>query len=267
MDYNLCLLYMKYQGGKYFLSKDITRILLEKLETSSLEVNGYVEPFCGALNVMCRMSSHFDRCYAYDIHEDLIALWKEVKADTFIPPPTCDETNYLFIKHLPSPNAMKAFVGFGLSFGGKYFSGYAPRYKGDKKEDYLQAVKNSMLKIRPHLNNVEFECCSYDTLQPTNKLIYCDPPYKSRNFPVKYRTHTKKYDLFDTEVFWEVMRKWSKKNIVVVSELQAPDDFVVIFEKKKYRSASQSIKTRYKNDTERYVEEKLFMYKGAVEVV
>ena len=51
----------------------------------------------------------------------------------------------------------------------------------------------------------------------------------------------------------------SKNNIVVISEVEAPADFEVIFEKKKYRSISQSKKTRYKNETEKYVSEKLFI--------
>lgn len=250
---------MIYQGGKYFLSKDIERILLEQVATSPIQVDGYVEAFCGALSVMVRMSSHFEKCYAYDTHEDLIELWKEVKADTFIPPLTCDEQTYLSIKGLPSPNAMKAFIGFGLSFGGKYFSGYAPKYTNGKKVDFLQSVKNSIGKIRPRIQNVEFDCVSYETLNPINKIIYCDPPYKNNRFPVKYRNKTKEYDTFDTERFWEVMREWSKNNIVVISEVEAPADFEVIFEKKKYRSISQSKKTRYKNDTEKYVSEKLFI--------
>jgi len=71
---------------------------------------------------------------------------------------------------------LKAFIGFGCSFGGKYFSGYAQKYTGTKKEDFLQAVSNSIKLLHPLIQNVEFQCKSYETLQPKNKLIYCDPP-------------------------------------------------------------------------------------------
>ena len=49
------------------------------------------------------------------------------------------EERYMKIKDRPSPDALKAFVGFGLSFGGKYFSGYAQKYtNGKKKITYKQ---------------------------------------------------------------------------------------------------------------------------------
>ena len=75
---------MKYQGGKYFMGKYIADILLEMAKGRNID--GYIEPFCGALGVMRRMTTHFEKCYAYDIHEDLILLWNEVKDNTLIPP-------------------------------------------------------------------------------------------------------------------------------------------------------------------------------------
>ena len=43
------------------------------------------------------------------------------------------------------------------------------------------------------------------------------------------------------------MRQWSKQNIVYISEVRAPDDFICVWSKEAHRSASQSNKTRYKN--------------------
>ena len=40
-----------------------------------------------------------------------------------------------------------------------------------------------------------------------------------------------KYDEFDNEKFWNKMREWSKHNIVFVSEVSAPDDFVSVWSK------------------------------------
>ena len=248
---------MKYLGGKYMLGKDISSVLLK----FSNNVDGYIEPFCGALGVLKRMTPHFDNCSASDTHPDLILLWKEVKNNSFIPPQEVSEDDYNRIKLLQSPNSLKAFVGFSCSFGGAYFSGYAQKYTGTKKENFLQAGTNSIHKLRPFIQNVKFECISYDLLNPVNKLIYCDPPYKNRNFPVKYRKQEKHYDKFDHTKFWDIMRVWSKNNIVIISEIEAPDDFIVIFEKYKYRSISQSKKTRFKNkDTKKYLCEKLFIH-------
>ena len=71
----------------------------------------------------------------------------------------------------------------------------------------------------------------------------------------------KHYDEFDNEKFWDVMRKWSKDNYVFISETSAPDDFTPVWEKKSHRSASQSDKTRYKNKSEAYQIEKLYIHK------
>lgn len=251
---------MKYLGGKYFLAKHIAEVLLQlPLEYT----NGYLEPFCGALSVLTRMAPHFDKCEASDVHEDLIELWKQVKTNTFRPPKTMTEARYLRVKKMKSPSALKAFVGFGCSFGGKYFAAYAQKYTGGKRENYLQAATNSVHKIHPLIQNCTFRCVSYDQLKPVNKLVYCDPPYMFNNFPVKYRNSTKKYDVFDSELFWTTMRQWSQNNLVVISEVKAPADFVCIWQKEKYRSVSQSKKTRFKDPhTKKFSTEKLFMHRS-----
>ena len=57
-------------------------------------------------------------------------------------------------------------------------------------------------------------------------MIYCDPPYISskKTWPLNYKG-------FDHAKFWQWVRKMSRKNIVIVSEYEAPDDFKVIWEK------------------------------------
>jgi hypothetical protein len=61
------------------------------------------------------------------------------------------------------------------------------------------------------------------------------------------------------------MREWSKDNLVVVSEVSAPDDFKEIWSQVRYRSACQSTKTRYSEQSEVISEtrcsEKLFYQK------
>ena len=49
---------------------------------------------------------------------------------------------------------------------------------------------------------------------------YGDPPYRGT---------TKIFNtVFNSDEFWNIMRKWSKDNIVVISEYQAPEDFECI---------------------------------------
>ena len=244
-------------GGKYKLKNKIANIMKDLIKSE--DVDGYLEPFCGAGSILTIMNKEYE-CTASDYHPDLIALWKSVQDKTFTPPTEMTEELYLEIKHSPSPSALKAFVGFGCSFGGKYFSGYADKYKNSKKENYLQEITNSINKKTHDFQGIRFDCCSYDKWDPHNMLIYCDPPYQTTKFPIKYRTSVKEYDIFDNEHFWDIMREWSKDNYVFISETSAPPDFVKVWSNPTHRSASQSDKTRYKNPSETFTEEILFVH-------
>ena len=141
------------------------------------------------------------------------------------------EEEYKEAKLLESPSAYKAFVGFGMSFGGRFFGAYSQKYLGEKKEDFCKEMVNSLKRTQPLIKRkvVSFTNKNYQSLQPENKFIYCDPPYKQAKYPIKYRRDVKYYDVFDTEEFWEIMRKWSKNNIVLISEMDAPQDFVEVW--------------------------------------
>ena len=248
-------------GGKFFLCKELASVMKRLVPPDT--VSGYVEPFCGALNVLMEMNSDY-KCQASDYHPDLIQLWCDVQKDIFQPPTEIDEKFYGECKALESPNALKAFVGFNMSFGGKFFAGYVDKYKNDKNENFLQEAINSLAKNKLRIKGVSFKSTSYLNLKPKNKLIYCDPPYQHTKFPIKYRTDTKHYDVFDNEKFWDVMRRWSVNNFVFISETEAPEDFVSVWEKTCHRSASQSHKTRYKNESNSFKTEKLFIHESLI---
>jgi DNA adenine methylase len=261
---------MKYLGGKQRLGKHISPILHALWENS--ECNGYIEPFCGSLGVFRHMTtlSNAKTIVANDYHPDLIALWNDLQKGEFRPPDSVSEAQYNKAKLLKSPNSMKAFIGFGMSFGGRYFGAFAHKYLGNKNEDFCKEMTNSLNRIAPkiRLPKVKFQNSKYQDLRPNNKLIYCDPPYRLTNHPIKYRTSTKKYDVFDNDEFWDIMRKWSKTNLVVISETTAPNDFVEVWNADMYRSAAQSSKTRFKSKTTKTVQnEKLFVHKIHKETV
>ena len=67
-----------------------------------------------------------------------------------------------------------------------------------------------------------FKSSKFD-FEPVNMLIYCDPPYKSTQ---RYSTGQ-----FDSELFWNTMRKWSEQNVVFISEQIAPSDFEIVWTK------------------------------------
>ena len=267
---------MKYLGGKQRLGKHLSPVLKELWnhinEQSGKQLDGYLEPFCGSLGVFRNMTDlNTQILIANDYHPDLIQMWNEVKNGTFIYPESVSEDDYLSAKKLNSPNALKAFIGFGMSFGGRFFGAFAHKYTNEKKEDFCKEMTNSLKRATPLIKNVEFTNNSYLDINPKNMFIYCDPPYKYSKFPIKYRRDVKKYDVFDNDLFWETVRKWSLTNFVVVSEMDAPSDFVEIWNLDRYRSAAQSKKTRFKPDmpnetssSETNKTEKLFIYKHSV---
>ena len=261
---------MKYLGGKQRLGKHIAPVLNEIWDKN--ELNGYLEPFCGSLGVYKNMT-HIDtkKFMANDYHPDLIQMWKEVQAGTLTFPESISEQQYNDAKLLESPNAHKAFVGFGMSFGGRYFGAYSQKYLNGKKEDFCKEMGNSMRRIAPVIKKVKFTNKDYRKLNPKNMMVYCDPPYAVTKFPIKYRTSVKKYDVFDNEEFWDIMRKWSKNNLVVISETTAPKDFVEIWNTEKYRSAAQSKKTRFNEKSTKPSEthslEKLFVHESSLHLL
>lgn len=263
---------MKYLGGKQRLGKHLAPFFIdiwesqdnifiidEKHKINIPKFNGYLEPFCGSLGVFKHMSKGISEIggaksiVAADYHPDLIQMWKEVQADTFVYPKSISEQEFNQAKNLKSPNAMKAFIGFGMSFGGRFFGAYSQKYLGNKKEDFCAEMNNSLKRTKPMIQfpKVKFIQKDYTHWKPNKKFIYCDPPYEYNKYPIKYRTDVKYYDEFDNNAFWDVVRKWSKSgdNLVLVSEMNAPNDFVEIWNMEKYRSAAQSKKTRFKNKT------------------
>ena len=257
---------MKYLGGKQRLGKKIAPVLHAIWENDE-NLKGYIEPFCGSLGVFNNMTDiDTKKIIANDYHEDLILMWKDVQADKFKYPTSISESEYLEAKELKSPNAYKAFVGFGMSFGGRYFGAYYQKYLNGKKEDFCKEMVNSLKRTAPKIKNVKFTSKDYKKLNPKNMLVYCDPPYAYNKYPIKYRQGTKKYDVFDNEEFWDIMRKWSKNNTVIISEVIAPEDFIEIWNVERYRSAAQSTKTRFNPNSETksatHTVEKLFIHKS-----
>jgi len=243
---------MKYLGGKQRLGKHLAPVI----QSYAGDTDGYLEPFCGSLGILKHIT--LPHRVAADYHPDLIQMWNEVKTGAFQCPASVSEDQYLHAKQLPSPSALKAFVGFGMSFGGRFFGAYSQKYLGDKKEDFCKEMTHSLERTRPLIQDVQFVLSDYRDLRPTNKLVYCDPPYALTRYPIKYRRDVKHYDVFDSAAFWAVMREWSKSNVVLISETSAPTDFVEVWRAPKTRSASHSKNTVGAVDAV----EKLFKWQG-----
>lgn len=202
---------MRYFGGKAKLAKDIVPIIQSHLGKHI----GYLEPFVGSCNVIKDIQC--SKRYGLDKHPQLIAMWKKLQ-EGWIPPTTITKEDYDSIRKV-GEDYLKGFVGFGCSFAGKYWGGYA---QSSRNDNFCKAGKNSVLKKIKTLQDVTFMCFDYKNLKPNNLLIYADPPYfKTTQYTVE----------FNSNEFWDWCRKYSKNNTILISEYNAPEDFECIWSK------------------------------------
>lgn len=206
---------MKYLGGKMRIAKQIGSYLNQVIEDK--RITGYIEPMCGSCWITQEINPNIKR-FASDIHPDLILLWKGLQDGSFTPPDTVSEEQYKILKETP-PSALRGFVGFGCSFSGKWWGGYA-RCK-TKPRNYCGEAKRTLLKKIQKLRNVNFSCCSYDFWYPRDTLIYCDIPYFGT---------TEYKDKFNYENFYNWSRVMSRNNYLYISEYKMPDDFETVLE-------------------------------------
>lgn len=115
---------------------------------------------------------------------------------------------------------MTGFVGFGCSFGGKWFGGYAETK--DKRNYCDNAFKSTMRKAEK-LQDVIFYNLDYSEVDiPKGSLVYCDIPYKD----------TTGYSVdFDHEAFYSWVRQHHTDYHILISEYEhnVPEDFEVVW--------------------------------------
>jgi len=206
---------MKYHGSKTLVGKKIAEYIQKNTKYNML-----FSPFCGVLGIERYLN--FEICFFNDISTDLILFLKELYSNCFTFPTEVTEEKYKELKY-SEPSSMRGFVGFLLSFGGKFFGGYAQKYqKGDEQRNFLTEAINSSkkLQLKGLKGDIIFENKSYDEFTPYGMCIVCDPPYKN----------TTGYGEFDHDKFWIIMRKWSENNDVFISEYECPKDFECVFE-------------------------------------
>ncbi len=210
---------MRYLGSKRLLAKYILPIILKGRHPNQI----YIEPFCGGCNSIDRVSGPR---IANDINDSVIALFKEVVDEGWIPPENVSNEEYTAGKMNPQnyPAHYRAFVLICCSFGAKWAGGYARSKKTSR--NFASEGKRNLLKQREKLQGVQFFTGSYDDLPmpPGQHLIYCDPPYKSTT---KYGTIDLNHDNF----FDWCREKRDEGHDIFISELDAPSDFKCVWEK------------------------------------
>jgi DNA adenine methylase len=204
---------MQYHGGKARQAKRIGAYL------KTLGNGRYYEPFVGGGSVLAQVAEHFNEVYASDIHPDLILMYQALQQG-WVPPTEVSEAEYQRLRYA-EPSALRGFVGFACSFGGKWFGGYA---RGGTP-NYAHTGVDSLMRKATHIRTATFRCRDYRQLSPAARdVIYCDPPYAKGAQLTQSRG-------FDSGLFWGTMAQWSKAGaIVVVSESQAPDGWQTVMD-------------------------------------
>lgn len=224
---------VQYMGGKARIAKHIVSSIMS--DTPFRE--RWFEPFVGGGNVMEHAAPHFHECIGADAHPDLILMWQAVTNGWL--PPDIDREMYRNLRHA-DPSALRGFVGFGASFGGKWFGGYgvSPRDGELWRQSARTIARQAQVFMRHRVKFVQSEFGSYDP--PPRTVVYCDPPY--------YGTTSYSTGQFDYQYFYEKLIEWSDLGCAVyVSEYQIPESVPceLIWERSKNVSLNSASNSRH----------------------
>jgi len=224
---------MLYLGGKGRCGKAITEVIL----STTPRRETLVEPFLGGGSVARHLAPHFASVLAGDTHEDLMLMWQAAAAG-WVGPRSVTETEYAAARNM-APCALRAFIGFGCSYGGKWWGGYA-RPRGDRPcrthpDYYARLASEDVASLGAILSRARLERTTYETWErdiDERCVVYADPPYANT-------TGYKSDREFDHAAFWITMQRWHDRGAhVFVSEYHAPDGWCSIWTKDQRRKVS-----------------------------
>jgi DNA adenine methylase len=237
-------------GSKSRISKEIVPIIQKCIDDNCLET--YIESCVGGANVIDKIKCKTR--IGNDSNEYLIDFWNAMQNGLNLNSISMDKDTYIDIRDNKEkyPKYMVAIAGILASYNSKWFAGYAkthiakaPSDKNVVVRNYYKESINNVLKQIPNLKDVNFICGDFTSIDVTNAMIYCDPPYENT---------TGFKDKFDHKKYWDWVRKVSINNFVLCSEYQAPDDFIEIW--------SGEVKITLDNASRSKSIEKLFTYKN-----
>lgn len=221
---------MKYHGGKFKLGEKIAGAIVDitnRLYAVGYKFDGYIEPFVGLCSVFKhtapRLSAEqkITRFGIADQHTSIMLMWQAVQ-DGWVPPTDISYEQFIQLRD-SEPSPEKAFAGFQCSQYGQFFITYC---KDAPLARYSAEVVQIGALLKEH--NVSVQRGTYvDTTNDLyNHIIYADPPYASQTS--YFRDDTRKVLKFDHDGFWQWAREASEHNLVIVSEMTYPADFVPV---------------------------------------
>lgn len=212
---------MQYMGGKFRQSRGICRILKPYIQPDTV----YVEPFCGGMWSAARVAKELKpgRMILNDVNKPLMLLWDRCMKDgaDWLPDYPDAEMHRWYKEHQPEDDPLTAYIGFGFSFGGAWFSTYikpGTSHNGDQKK----SIENKVRWLRNA--NTVLSNADYTELDiPDGAVVYLDPPYGNR-------TKAHHFEKFDYDAFWGYTRQLSTRCAVFTSCFECPDDFRAVLE-------------------------------------
>jgi DNA adenine methylase len=196
---------MHYLGGKTRIAKQLAA------EIDKVRRPGQLvwDAFCGGLSMSVALSKN-GPVLSTDACAPLITLYRAVQAG-WDPPSTVSEEQYRAARSLPDTDPMKAFCGFGCSFGGKWFGGYARDGAG---RNYAGQARAALMRDAPKLRFGSLNFLA-QPLMAFDFLVYLDPPYRGM-------TGYPGAGPFNHDLFQARAVEWSRVAPVFVSEYEFP---------------------------------------------
>lgn len=239
---------MRYLGSKMRISGQLSSFLKSQRKPGQR----YVEPFCGACSILRKMDgprTANDNCIY------LITFLKCLQQG-WIPPLSISEERYKELKQLYKEGICSpeiGFCGYFASFGGKWFGGMARDKKSSR--DFSHEAHKDSIKLSEGIKDVSFYCLDYkeflkiltDAYKNERFLIYCDPPYAN---VTGYKNK------FDTKLFWDVIKEYSSRHDIYVSEYISNENFECVW------SIERKTNLNMADGNKSVRTEKIFKYKG-----
>lgn len=214
---------MNYNGGKAYTIKRHGMGEFWRGYLAGVPVRRFVDGCCGsgAVSAFVGRERPEIALVCNDAHPAAVALLRGVAREGWTPPPTLTEARYVELREASRRGEVSAeigFAGFGASFGGKYFGGFARPHA--RQRDKAAASSRALIADAAHLARADFRCLDFEALPSAVGVLpgdvwYFDKPYAGTT---GYAGTPK----FDHPRFWAFAEALSEIVPVLVSEFAAP---------------------------------------------
>lgn len=210
---------MRYMGGKSRIAKHVAAAILADTPARQR----YVEPFMGGGAITEHLAPHFHAKVLNDLHPELMAMWDAVLNNGWNPPGHITYEDYQELRYADEVTPLRGFVGFGCSFGGRWFEGYAR----DGNTNFAATSRRVVLRQARAIGPSDCHSVPFSELDVRpGDVVYCDPPYEGT------KTYASKLGKFNHAHFWRIAEGWARAGAhVYVSEYRAPAGWAQVWQR------------------------------------